>query len=74
MDFPSLGFHNGKFQSYGIHLHYWSEGLIIVNSMHLLKAFDKKPGFVFANLSIHYALGTIDPSASNKFPPRRKGN
>jgi hypothetical protein len=39
MDFPSLGCHNGKFQMYGIHILYWSEGLIIVNAMHLLKSF-----------------------------------
>jgi hypothetical protein len=74
MDFPSLGCHNGKCQSYGIHLHYWSEGLIIVNTMNLLKAFGDKPGFVSADLSIHYALGLVDPYASDKFPPRRKGN
>jgi hypothetical protein len=42
--------------------------------MHLLKAFDNKPDFVFANLSIHCTLGPIDPSAYEKFPPRRKGN
>jgi hypothetical protein len=42
--------------------------------MHLLKAFDNKPGFVFSNLSIRCALGPVDPSASEKFPPRRKGN
>jgi hypothetical protein len=74
MDFPSLGCHNGKCQSYGIHLRYWSEGLIVVNTMNLLKAFGDKPGFVFVDLSIHYALGPIDPFASDKFPPRRKGN
>jgi hypothetical protein len=74
MDFPSLGHHNGKCQSYGIHLRYWSEGFIIVNTVHLLKAFGNKPGFVFANLSIHYALGPVDPSTFDKFPPRRKGN
>jgi hypothetical protein len=74
MDFPSLGYRNGKCQSYGIHLRYWSEGLIIVNTMNLLKAFGDKPGFVSADLSIHCALGPINPSASDKFPPRRKGN
>jgi hypothetical protein len=74
MNFPSLGFCNGKCQSYGIHLHYWSEGLIIINTMHLLKAFGEKPGFVSANLSIRCALGPVDPSISDKFPPRRKGN
>jgi hypothetical protein len=74
MDFPSLGCHNGKCQSYGIHIRYWSEGLIIVNTMNLLKAFGDKPGFVSTNLSIHCALGPVDPSASDKFPPRRKGN
>jgi hypothetical protein len=74
MDFPSIGCRNGKCQSYGIHLHYWSEGLIIVNTMNLLKAFGNKPGFVSAYLSIRYALGPVDPYASNKFPPRRKGN
>jgi hypothetical protein len=42
--------------------------------MNLLKAFGNKPGFVFFDLSIYYALGPIDPSTSNKFPPRRKGN
>jgi hypothetical protein len=42
--------------------------------MNLLKAFGNKHGFVSANLSIHFALGPIDPSASDKFPPRRKGN
>jgi hypothetical protein len=42
--------------------------------MNLLKAFGNKPGFVFVDLSIHCALGPIDPSASEKFPPRRKGN
>jgi hypothetical protein len=74
MDFPSLGCRNGKFQSYGIHLHYWSEGLIIVNTMNLLKAFGDKPGFVSTDLSIHCALDPINPSTSDKFPPRRKGN
>jgi hypothetical protein len=39
MEFPPLGFHNGKCQTYGIHVLYWREGLIIVNAMHLLKAF-----------------------------------
>jgi hypothetical protein len=74
MDFPSLGLCNGKFQTYGIHLLYWSEGLIIVNSMNLLKAFDNKSGFVFSNMSIHIVLGPIDPSSSDKFPSRRKEN
>jgi hypothetical protein len=74
MDFPSFGCRNVKFQSYGIHLHYWSEGLIIVNTMNLLKSFGDKPEFVYIDLSIHYSIGTIDPSTSDKFPPRRKGN
>jgi hypothetical protein len=74
MDFPSLGCRNGKFQLYGIHIRYWSEGIIIVNTMNLLKAFGNKPGFVFANLSIYCALGLVDPSTSDKFLPRRKGN
>jgi hypothetical protein len=42
--------------------------------MNLLKAFGDKLGFVSVDLSIHYALGPIDPSSSNKFPPKRKGN
>jgi hypothetical protein len=46
MDLPSLGCHNGKCQSYGIHIRYWSKGLIIVNTMNLLKAFGDKTGFV----------------------------
>jgi hypothetical protein len=74
MEFPSLGFYNGKCQSYGIHLCHWSEGLIIVNSMHLVKSFGNKPGFVSTNMSFHYALGLVDPYAYEKFPPRRKGN
>jgi hypothetical protein len=74
MDFPSLGFHNGKGQLNGIHLHCWSEGLIIVNTMNLLKAFVDKPSFVSTDLSIFFALGPIDPFAYDKFPPRRKGN
>jgi hypothetical protein len=73
MEFPSFGYHNGKCQLYGIHLCYWSEGLIIVNTMNLLKAFGDKPSFVSANLSIPCALGLVDPSAYEKFPPRRKG-
>jgi hypothetical protein len=74
MEFPSLGCLNGKGQSNGIHLRYWSKGLIIVNTRNLLKAFGDKPGFVSSNLSIRYTLGHVDPSASDKFPPRRKGN
>jgi hypothetical protein len=74
MEFPSFGCRNGKCQSYGIHLRYWSEGLIIVNTMNLLKAFSDNPGFVFDNLSICCALGHVDPSAYDNFPPRRKGN
>jgi hypothetical protein len=74
MDFPYLGCCNGKGQSNGIHLLYWSEGLIIFNTMNLLKAFGDKPSFVSADLSIRCALGPVDPSASEKFPPRRKGN
>jgi hypothetical protein len=74
MEFPSLGCCNGKCQSYGIHYHYWSEGLIIVNAMHLLKDFGNKSRFVSTNLSIHCDLGSVDPSTSDKFPPRRKGN
>jgi hypothetical protein len=73
MNLPSLGYHNGKCQSYLIHLCYWSEGLIIANTMNLLKAFGNNPGFVSANLSIHCALGPVDTYASNKYPPRRKG-
>jgi hypothetical protein len=74
MEFLSLGFHNGKCQSYGIHIFYWREGIIIVNTMNLLKDFGNKPGFVSADMSILYTLGPVDPSASKKFPPRRKGN
>jgi hypothetical protein len=74
MDFPTLGFFNGKCQSYGIHIRYWSKGLIIVNTMKLLKAFGNKPIFLYANISICYALGPVDPYAYDKFPPRRKGN
>jgi hypothetical protein len=74
MDFPSLGCRNGKCQSYGIHLHYWSEGLIIVNTMNLLKAFGDKPGFVSTDLSICCSLDPINPSAYDKFPPKMKGN
>jgi hypothetical protein len=74
MDFPSLGYRNGKFQSNGIHLCYWSKGLIIVNTMHLLKYFSNKPGFIYVNISIQCALGPIDPSTFDKFPSRRKEN
>jgi hypothetical protein len=74
MDFPSLGYRNGKCQSYGIHLRYWSKGLIIVNTMNLLKAFGNKPSFVSVDISIHCALRPLDPYASDKFPSRRKGN
>jgi hypothetical protein len=42
--------------------------------MNLMKAFGNKPGFVSANFSNHCALGLLDPSASENFPPRRKGN
>jgi hypothetical protein len=42
--------------------------------MDLLKAFGDKPVFVSSDLSIHCTLGHVDPSASDKFPPRRKGN
>jgi hypothetical protein len=42
--------------------------------MNLLKAFGNKPGFVPANMSIHCALGPIDPYESENFPLRRKGN
>jgi hypothetical protein len=73
MDFPSLGFRNGKCQSYGIHLHYWSEGLIIVNTMNLLKSFGDKPSFVSVDLSICCALGPVDPSAYEKFLPDGRG-
>jgi hypothetical protein len=74
MNFPSLGCCNGKCQSYEIHLLYWSEGLIIVNTMHLMKSFGNNPFFVSTNLSICCALGPVDPYSSDKFPPRRKGN
>jgi hypothetical protein len=74
MEFPPLGFCNGKFQLYGIYLRYWSEGLIIVNDMHLLKAFGNKLVFVSSNLSICYTLGHVDPYESDKFPPKKKGN
>jgi hypothetical protein len=74
MDFPSLGGHNVKGQLNGIHLRYWSEGLIIINTMNLLKAFGDKPGFVSIDLFISCALGPIDLYSSDKFPPKRKGN
>jgi hypothetical protein len=74
MEFPSFGCRNGKCQSYGIHLHYWREVLIIANTMNLLKVFGNKLGFVSSNLSIHCSLGLVDPSTYNKFPPKRKGN
>jgi hypothetical protein len=63
MDFPSLGCRNGKFQSYGIHLRYWSEGLIIVNTMTLLKAFGDKTSFVSTDLSIFYAVTPYFPQS-----------
>jgi hypothetical protein len=61
MDLPSLGVRNGKCQSYGIHLRYWSEGLIIVKTMNLLKAFGDKTGFVckVAREVVGGARGTI---------------
>jgi hypothetical protein len=74
MDFPSLGFHNGKCQSYGIHLRYWCEGLIIVNTLNLLKVFGDKHGFISTDLSICCALGPVDPFVYDKFSPIRKGN
>jgi hypothetical protein len=74
MDFPSFGCRNGKCQSYGIHLLYRSEGVIIVNNMNLLKAFGDKPRFVSFDMSIRYALGPVDPSTYDKFPPRGNGN
>jgi hypothetical protein len=74
MEFPSLGFCNSKCQLYGIHIRYWIKGLIIVNTMNLLKAFGDKPGFVFVDLSICCALGLVDPYAFDKFPPRMKEN
>jgi hypothetical protein len=74
MEFPSLGCCNGKGQSNGIHLRYWSKGLIIVYTMNLLKAFGNKLEFLSANISIYCALGPVDSSASDKIPPRRKGN
>jgi hypothetical protein len=74
MEFPSFGYRNGKCQLYGIHLLYWSEGLIIVNTMNLLKDFGDKTGFLSTDLSICCALGPVDPSAYEKFSLRRKGN
>jgi hypothetical protein len=59
---------------YGIHILYWSKGLIIVNAMHMLKAFGNNLGCISANFSICYALGLADPYSYDKFPSRRKGN
>jgi hypothetical protein len=42
--------------------------------MNLLKSFGDKPGFMSVDLSIRCALGPINPSAYDKFPPIRKGN
>jgi hypothetical protein len=42
--------------------------------MYLLKSFGNKPSFVSTNLSICFTLGPVEPSASEKFPPIRKGN
>jgi hypothetical protein len=42
--------------------------------MKLLKAFGKNTVFLSDNMSIHHTLGLVDPSASDKFPPKRKGN
>jgi hypothetical protein len=64
---------NGKCQTYGIHLCYRSEGLIIVNAMHLLKAFGNNTRFISSNMSI-VTLGPIDPFSPDKFPSRRKEN
>jgi hypothetical protein len=74
MELPSSGSHNGKVQTNGIHLLYWSECLIIVNTMNLLKDFGDKPGFISVDLYIYCALCPVDPSAYDKFPPRRKVN
>jgi hypothetical protein len=71
---PIPWFLQWKVESYGIHLCYWSEGIIILNTIHLLKVFGNKPSFVNASLSIHYALGPVDPSTSDNFSPRKKGN
>jgi hypothetical protein len=59
---------------YGIYLHYWSEGIIIVNAIHLLKSFGNYPSFVSSNLSISCALSPVDPSAPDKISSRMKGN
>jgi hypothetical protein len=67
MELLSLDCCNGKCQLYGIHLRYWSEGIIIVNSMHLLKDFGYKPGFESSNMSICYSLGPIDTSSMRSF-------
>jgi hypothetical protein len=42
--------------------------------MNLLKAFGDKPSFVSVDLSIIYTLGPTNPSTSDNFPPKRKGN
>jgi hypothetical protein len=42
--------------------------------MNLLKAFNDKSGFVFADLSICCTLGPVNLYASENFPPRSKGN
>jgi hypothetical protein len=44
-----------------------------VNTINLLKSFGYKTGFIHVDLSIRYALGTIGPSAFDRFPPRSKG-
>jgi hypothetical protein len=74
MEFSSFVFCNGKCHLYGIYSCYWSEGLIIVNTMNLLKNFGNKIRFVSSNLSICCALDLVYPYALDKFPPRRKGN
>jgi hypothetical protein len=74
MEFPSLGRRIGKCQTYVVHLHYCGKGIIIVDSMHLLKYFGNKHGFVSINLSISCALSLVGPSAPEKFPFRRKGD
>jgi hypothetical protein len=68
MDFPSSGYCNSKRQMNGIHLCYWRECLIVVYVMNLLKTFGNQSFLVSDNMSIHYVIGPIDSSASDKLP------
>ena len=69
MYLPSLGSSTYQDKFDGIHYSYWSECLIVVQSLNLRVSFGHQPILFLGCGSIRGYIGLVDPFSLKKFPP-----